>query len=170
MTTPGNDNDIDSILTELKTLRLQQAQELHVLLHNHRQQENRLMLRLENATLQRQYHDAVESSSFTDSSIEEVPPPVPVTPVETIPVATRIATSATAYDTNNENLHVGDDVEVLNAGTHNDVGDHARIVHIHDKRHNWIRISMYGTEVETHRVGTNLRLLYHDVDPSETSP
>ena len=162
------DGDIDAILRELKTLRLRQAQELTVLLHNHRQQESRVMLRLDSAVLQRTYHDAVDSTSIDDSSIEDVTPAA-VTPVTMIPVATRVSSTRRAYDNTNQDLHVGDDVIILNAGSNNDAGDSARIVGIHETRHNWIRVSIYGTEIETYRNGDNLRLTYHEVDPSEAS-
>ena len=80
MSTPTSNDNIELLVTQLKTLRLQQAQELHVLLHNCQQQETRLMLRLEHASINRQYHNAATSSAYDDSLIEEVSqPPTTVT-------------------------------------------------------------------------------------------
>ena len=156
------EESVESAIHALKELRLNQARELMVLLHDHRRQESRLIQRLESAQFRETYHDAMESDSVSYSSVEDITPPTAVaTPDTVIPVATRIPNTHRAYDVNDFELEIGDNVEVLTAGRNNEAGDSAKVIEIHDTKQNWIRISIYGTEVETYRIGTNLQKIHH---------
>ena len=159
----NDDDSLQSLVEELTRLRLTQAAELSFLIQKHRRQETQLLDRMAAHTTSETYYDTMDSSTdhSSSSSVIEVMAPVPVTPEIVIPVATRVAPKPRAYDENNDPLEIGDNVVVLQAGRNNEAGDSAKVIAIHPTKHNWLKISILGTPVTTHRLGTNLQKIHH---------
>lgn len=146
MSNDAPDESVESAIHSLKELRLNQARELMVLLHNHCQQESWLIQRLESANFCKTYHDAMDSDSVSYSSVEEVTPPVVVAmPDVAILVVTHIPNTHRAHDVNDFELEIGNNVIVMTAGCNNEAGDSAKVIDIHETKHNWIQVSIHDT-------------------------
>ena len=97
------------------------------------------MLCLSSTAFHDTYHDAMDLSSINSSSVEEVPPPPPIAPVtliDSIPVATCIPNCHQAFDVNDFDLNIGDNMVISSAGHNNAAGDPACIVEIHTTKQN----------------------------------